>query len=425
MTMNRTTAPQIKTVSSIDVLPAEKIMLDNGIPLHIINAGDQEIVKIDFVFEAGKWYEPKNQLADYVNRMMREGVKGRSAKEIADILEFYGSSLESSVSFTNAGFQLYSLNKHLPHILPLVMEIFTDASFPEDEFDTLLNNKKQKHIGRLAKNDYVANRNFLSAMWGPMHPYGRITELADFENVDTTKLKEYYKRFYNASNCFIVVSGKLDDAIIKSLNTVFGGNSWSGSKAPHDITYEPKPSPELRQHTDKKDSVQSSVMIGNATINKHHPDYEKLSVVNTVFGGYFGSRLMANIREDKGYTYGIFSSLTSYQHGGIFEISAEVGKEVSEATISEVQIEIGSMRNQLIDKDELETVKNYLTGRLMRSVDGPMKYSDVYKGLILYGKDGNYINEYLKTIHDITAEEIKELSQKYLDFDRMYKITVG
>jgi zinc protease len=423
--MNRTIAPQIKTVNSIDLLAVEQIKLDNGIPVYVVNAGEQEIVKIDFVFEAGKWYEPKNLLADFVNRMMREGVKGKTAKEVAEIFEFYGSNLESSVLFTNAGFQLYSLNKHLPHILPLMMEIFTEATFPEDEFLTMLNNRRQKHTERLAKNDYVANRNFLSTMWGQEHPYGRVTEFADFENVTTAQLKDFYSRYYNAGNCFIVIAGKLDDALLKSLNTVFGAAAWSREEAPKDVVHTPHPAADLRRHTDKKDAVQSTVMIGNATINRYHPDFDKLSIVNTVFGGYFGSRLMTNIREDKGYTYGIHSSLTSYQHGGILEVSAEVGKEVSEATIAEVHNEINAMRNNLIDAEELDTVKNYLTGRLMRSVDGPMKYSDVYKGLILYGRDGSYLNEYLKTIQYITAEEIKALSEKYFDFDKMYKITVG
>jgi zinc protease len=423
--MNRTAAPKIKTVDRIDILPVEQIKLDNGIPVYIINAGEQDIVKIDFVFEAGKWYEPKNLLADFVSRMMREGVKGKSAKDIAEIFEFYGSNLESSVSFTNAGFQIYSLTKHLSHVLPLIMEIFTEATFPEDEFATMLNNRKQKHTERLAKNDYVSNREFLSAMWGPKHPYGRVTEFEDFENVATDQLRHFYTNHYNADNCFIVIAGKLDDALVKSLNSIFGTNAWHGEKVNKDIAFVPEPVHELRRHTEKKDAVQSSIMIGNGTINKHHPDFEKLTVVNTVFGGYFGSRLMANIREEKGYTYGIFSSLTSYQHGGIFEISAEVGKEVSEATMSEVHNEIKAMRTELIDEEELDTVKNYLTGRLMRSVDGPMKYSDVYKGLVLYGKTGSYINEYLQTIHSITAEEIRDLSVKYLDFDKMYKVTVG
>ena len=423
--LNRTEVPDIKTIDSLDLPHVEKMTLDNGIPLYIINSGEQEVVKLDFVFEAGKWYEPKNLLADFVNRMMREGVKGKTAKEVADIFEFYGCNLESSVSFTSAGFQLYSLSKHLPAVLPLMMEVFTEASFAEDEFATMLNNRKQKHTERLAKNDYVANRNFLSAMWGKTHPYGRVTEFEDFENVNTDMLRDYYRTYYNAANCFVIVSGKMDDTLIKSLNNIFGTKSWMGGKAPSDIIHTVSPSPDLRQHTDKKDSVQSTVMIGNATINKYHPDFDKLSVVNTVFGGYFGSRLMANIREDKGYTYGIYSSLSSYHHGGIFEISADVGKEVAQATIDEVRNEIELMRNDLIDEDELETVKNYLIGRMMRSIDGAMKYADVYKGLILYGRDSSYLNDYLKTIQTISANEIRELSVRYLDFDKMYKVTAG
>jgi predicted Zn-dependent peptidase len=423
--LNRTEVPDIKTIDSLDLPHVEKMALDNGIPLYIINSGEQDVVKLDFVFEAGKWYEPKNLLADFVNRMMREGVKGKTAKEVADIFEFYGCNLESSVSFTSAGFQLYSLSKHLPAVLPLMMEVFTEASFPEDEFATMLNNRKQKHTERLAKNDYVANRNFLSAMWGKTHPYGRVTEFEDFENVTTDMLRDYYRKYYNAANCFIIVSGKMDDTLIKSLNTIFGSKSWIGDRAPADIEHLIGPSPQLRQHTDKKDSVQSTVMIGNACINKYHPDFDKLSVVNTVFGGYFGSRLMANIREDKGYTYGIYSSLSSYHHGGIFEISADVGKVVAESTISEIRNEIELMRNDLIDEDELETVKNYLIGRMMRSIDGAMKYADVYKGLILYGRDAGYLNDYLKVIQNITANEIRDLSVRYLDFDKMYKVTVG
>jgi predicted Zn-dependent peptidase len=423
--MNRTIAPDIKTPDSIHLIRSEKITLDNGLPVYIINAGEEDIVKIDFVFEAGKWYEPKNLLADFVNRMMREGAKGKSAKDIADIFEFYGCNLESNVSFTNAGFQIYSLTKHLSHVLPLMMEIFTEATFPEDEFSTILNNKRQKHTERLAKNDYVANRTFLSAMWGKDHPYGRVTEYEDFENLTTQKLKDYYKQYYNASNCFIVLAGKLTDDLIKSLNSIFGVASWKGEKAPSNITHPATPSAELRIHTDKKDAVQSTIMIGNACINRYHPDYDKLTVMNTVFGGYFGSRLMTNIREDKGYTYGIYSAISSYQHGGILEISAEVGKEVSEATITEIYNEIELMRNDLVDEDELDTVKNYLAGKLMRGVDGPMKYSDILKGQIMYGREGSYINKYLKTIQETTAEEIQELAIKYLDFDKMYKVTVG
>ena len=153
--MNRTQAPAIITSDTITIPKSEKVLLDNGLPVYVIAAGEQPVVKLDFVFEAGKWYEPKNLLADFVNRMMREGVHGKTAKEVADILEFYGCNFESNVSFNTAGFQLYSLSKHLHQVLPLVFDIFTQASFAQAELDTLLNNRKQKHTERLAKNDYV------------------------------------------------------------------------------------------------------------------------------------------------------------------------------------------------------------------------------------------------------------------------------
>jgi predicted Zn-dependent peptidase len=423
--MNRKNAPDIKIADSIVLPTSEKITLDNGIPVYMINAGEQEVVKLDFVFEAGKWYEPKNLLADFVNRMMREGVKGKSAKEVADILEFYGCNLESSVSFTNAGFQLYSLPKHLPHVLPLLLELFTQATFADDELETMLHNRKQKHTERLAKNEYVCNRHFLSAMWGAQHPYGRVTDYADFEGVTPALLREYYQRYYHAGNCFVIVAGRLDATLVKSLNEVFGSKAWLGPKAPSDITHTPQPNMELILHTDKPDSVQSALMVGNATINKYHPDFDKLSVLNTAFGGYFGSRLMANIREDKGYTYGIHSSLTSYQHGGILEISAEVGKEVRENTLKEIAHEIDVIRTELLDDEELNTVKNYLTGRLMRSVDGPLKYADILKGQLLYGRDATHINEYLHTVQHTTAAELRDLAQLYLRFEQMYQVTVG
>ena len=423
--MNRTEAPAIITADSVTLPTSEKILLDNGLPVYMIAAGDQPVVKLDFVFEAGKWYETKNLLADFVNRMMREGVQGKTAKEVADILEFYGCNLESNVAFNTAGFQLYSLSKNLHQVLPLVYDIFTQATFAEDELATMLNNRRQKHTERLAKNDYVANRNFLSAMWGSQHPYGRVTEMEDFEAVAPTMLRDFYQQFYNAGNCFIMAAGNMDDTLLKELNRVFGTTAWLGSKAPDDIHHTFAPAPEKHIHTEKKEAVQTAVMLGNSSINRFHPDFDKLSVVNTVFGGYFGSRLMTNIREDKGYTYGIYSALTSYQHGGIFEISAEVGKEVKKETIAEIKHEMEVMRTDLIDAEELDTVKNYLTGKLMRGVDGPLKYADMLKGQLLYGRDGSYLNEYLHTIQATTAAEIRDLAIKYLDSENMYEITVG
>jgi predicted Zn-dependent peptidase len=174
-----------------------------------------------------------------------------------------------------------------------------------------------------------------------------------------------------------------------------------------------------------KDSVQSSIMVGNASILRNDPDYDELTVLNTVFGGYFGSRLMSNIREDKGYTYGIYSSLTPYRNGTIFEIGAEVGKEHKDNTFREIKLEMQRLQNEPIDEEELQTVKNYMSGRILRSVDGALRYSDVLKSMILFDRNPEKINEYLTAIQNISAERVQQLAKRYLDFEKMYRIAVG
>ena len=181
----------------------------------------------------------------------------------------------------------------------------------------------------------------------------------------------------------------------------------------------------MEHHTEKADSVQSAIVVGNLSINKLHPDFLKLSVLNTVFGGYFGSRLMSNIREEKGYTYGIYSSFASYPHSGFIEIASEVGKDVRDATLNEIEKEINTLRTELISDEELQVVKNYMSGKILRSIDGPLKFSETLKGLLIYNQDVSYIHQLLKTVREVTAPELRELAVKYLDYNKMYKVTVG
>jgi zinc protease len=306
-----------------------------------------------------------------------------------------------------------------------VHEIFTESIFPQRELDTIISNRKQRLMVDLKKNDFVANRNFVNALFGKNHPYGRITEPENFNDLSAEDLKVFYKRYYNPANLTMIVSGKFDANIINSLNKYFGSKDWTGEKAESDITHTTEPAKELALHTEKEDAVQSAIILGNITINKTHPDFLKLSVLNTVFGGYFGSRLMSNIREEKGYTYGIYSSFASYPHGGFLEIASEVGKDVRDATLNEIKYEMNLLRTELIGDEELQVVKNYMSGKILRSVDGPMKFSETLKGLIIYNQDTSYIQQLLNTVREVKAEELLELANKYFDYDKMYKVTVG
>ena len=423
--MNRTQAPEIKLIESVSLPEFELLHLDNGVPVYVINAGSQDVVKLELMFKAGKWYEEKNLVADYTNRLLREGTTRHNAKAIADKFDYYGANINTGVGYETGGAVLYSLTKQIDNLLELLFEIFTESVFPQKEFETIISNKKQKFAVDLKKNEFLANRNFVNALYGQKHPYGRVTEMENFDQMNIEDLKAFFKKYYHSSNLTILLSGKFDEQLIKKINHFFGSKNWSGEKASEDIKHVIEPSTELVQHTEKTDSVQSAVVLGNLSINKKHPDFLKLSVLNTVFGGYFGSRLMSNIREEKGYTYGIYSSFVSYPHGGFIEIASEVGKEVREATLNEIKSEINLLRSELIGDEELQIVKNYMSGRILRSVDGPMKFSETLKGLILYQQDISYIQQLLKTVREVTSEELLELANKYLDYDKMYKITVG
>jgi zinc protease len=326
--------------------------------------------------------------------------------------------------FSNAGFQLFSLKKNLDHILPLIKEIFTQASFPENEFQTMSENRKARHLQNMAKNDYLANRIFLQNMWGKTHPYGRVTEEADFEKLNVAEIKSYFSNYYNAQNCFIILSGNYTDTNIQKIDSLFGQADWAGKKAVK-VSHTIEANTVLDHFQAIEGAVQSTVMVGQESILKTHPDFDSLSVLNTLFGGYFGSRLMTNIREEKGYTYGVYSSLTPYKNGSIFEVSADVGIEHREATFNEIKNEMQRLQHELVSIEELETVQNYLSGRILRSVDGAFRYADVWKGILLFDKKAESINAYLETIHNMTPKKIQQLAEQYLDFDKMYKVAVG
>jgi len=421
--INRNVAPAIHIAKHIHLPCTETFTLSNGLIVYGIKS-EHEVVKIDFSFEAGKWYEPTNLVADFATRLAKEGTQTKSAFEIDDLLDFYGCNLEDHTFFSNAGFQLYSLKKNLDAILPLIKEIFTKASFTHNEFETLTEKRKAQHFQNLAKNDYLANRIFLQNMWGQAHPYGRVTEESDFEKLNIIEIKSYFFEYFNAQNCFIIISGNYTDTNISKLDSLFGQADWAGKKATK-VMHSTSSNPILDHYQPIDGAVQSTVMVGQQSILKTHPDFDALSVLNTIFGGYFGSRLMTNIREEKGYTYGIYSSLTPYKNGTIFEVSADVGKEHREATFYEIKNEMQRLQHEMISKEELETVQNYLSGRILRSVDGAFRYADVWKGLLLFDKSADSVNSYLETIHSMTPKKVKYLAEQYLDFDNMYKVAVG
>jgi zinc protease len=424
--VNRLHPPAFHAVENIHLAQAEKKSLKNGIPVYLLDAGTQEITRIEFIFRAGIRHQAQSLVSSAVNDMLDEGTFSRNAETIAEELDFYGAFIETETQHDNASFTLFSLNKHLPSTLPIVNDILRNAAFPEKEFTIYLENKKQKFVVDSDKVSTLARRKFNELLFGNKHPYGTITKSEDFEVLKREMLIDFHKNNYTADRCTIIVSGKIPADIISLLDQFFGDLQWKKAGDSADERLPAAVSDSERVHTIVKDgAIQSAIRIGRVLFNKHHPDFLGMQVLNAVLGGYFGSRLMANIREDKGYTYGIGSGLVSMYDGGYFVISTEVGVEVTIPTLKEIYSEIEKLQSELVGDDELELVRNYLIGVFLRSTDGPFAIGDRLKGILGYGLGYEYYDRYVKTIRTITAEQLRDLARKYLQKKDLIELVAG
>lgn len=424
-TIDRKIVPAFKTVEKIEMIKASGLKLRNNIPVYSLNAGTQELVKVEFLFSAGMFQQQMPLQATAVNAMLEEGTSKMSAAEIADAVDFYGAFLETSVAQDSASVVLYTLNKHMEAVLPIVEQVIKDAIFSQNELDIYLQNKLQKFHVNNQKVATVARKKFTELLFGEKHPYGINVKEEDYAAIKRNHLQSFYKQYYTSANCKIILAGKVDDSLIGQLDKHFGGNDWSGTKMESINTIKVNTVTEREQLVLKEDAIQSAIRIGKIMFNKTHTDFKSLQVLNTIYGGYFGSRLMSNIREDKGYTYGIGSGLVSLQNGGYFFISTEVGVEVCKNAIHEIYFEMDRLREELVTDGELQLVKNYMLGTFLRSVDGPFAMADRFKGLLEYNLGYDYFDTYIATIKGISASTLRDLANTYFDKNSMIELVVG
>jgi zinc protease len=424
--INRTEAPEIVDAVNfnLQLKPLTKYNLDNGLPVYAIDGGAQDVVMIEFVFYAGNWYEEKNIVAATTNFMLKNGTTTKNALAINEHFEFHGAYLNRNCYNETATVTLHTLSKHLPKLLPVVAELLTESIFPEDELAIYKQNQKQRLEVNLKKCDFVANRLIDEYVFGFHHPYGKYTSTLDYDALQTDELKKFYHQYYTQGKCMLFVAGKLPSNIQEQLNGAFGQLPLNTQEL-KTVTYNVAPATQKKQHiVNDANGVQAAIRIAQLFPNRHHPDFMKMMVLNNVFGGFFGSRLMSNIREDKGYTYGIHSHIQNHIHDCALVVSTEAGKDVSEATIEETYKEMKLLQNELIDEEELNLVRNFMMGSLLGDLDGPFQVIARWKNYILNNLNDEYFYNSIQTIKTISAEELQALAKKYLNPDDFYELVV-
>jgi zinc protease len=425
--LDRTKAPEFREIAHISLKEPAKKQFANGLPVYVFHSPEQELVRIEWIFE-NKYLDEQNEnplLNSALSALLKEGTMTMSSAEIADKVDFYGAFLVPEYSFDVTSLSLYTLNRHSKVLLPLVKDILTEASIPQQELDTYLRNNKQKFQVSIQKNDYLARRRFYNLIFGENNRYGRTPRLEDYDAISREQLTALYRKEIVPNNCTLIVSGNVSDDLINELAQIFGFE-WQ----------RPEPallavSPILIQETgglayeEKENALQSAIRLGSQTISRMHPDYPALQFVNTLLGGFFGSRLMRNIREEKGYTYSIGSAVATLKHTGFLTIATEVGVDVTNATLVEIEKEINLLKTTLASEEEVDLVKTYMEGSLLGSLESIFSHADKFKSVLLNDMSLTYYSYYMEQVKNMTPEKVRDIADKYLDFEQMVKVVVG
>jgi predicted Zn-dependent peptidase len=402
----------------------DRFTLDNKVPVYAMNAGAQDVVMVEWVFDAGNWYDKQPMVAATTNFLIKNGTTSKSAYQINDFFEFHGAYLNRSCYNETASITLHCLSKHLETLLPVVREIIETSIFPEQELGIYIQNQKQRLSVNLQKCDFIANRLIDEYLFGINHPYGTYSNAEDYDALNTDLLKAFYKQYYLNGSCKIFVAGKMPTGYESMLNKAFGTlplHADAPVVVEHPVVTASQKKVEI---INDENGVQGAIRMARPFPNRHHPDFQKAHVLNTLFGGFFGSRLMSNIREDKGYTYGIHSYFQNHVHASAWMISTEAGRDVCAATIAEVIKEMEILRNEPVAQDELDLVRNYMIGSLLGDLDGPFQLIGRWKNYVLNGLDENYFYKSIETIKSVTPQELQSLANTYLQPDDFYELVV-
>lgn len=422
--IERNIAPEIVDAVkfNLHLKPYTKFVLKNGIEVYTIEAGAEDVMSLEWVYYAGNWYEEQNLVAAITNLLLKNGTTNKTAFQINEHFEYYGSYLNRSCHSETATLTLHCLTRHVHELLPVVKELLTDSVFPEEELAIAKQNMKQRLRVSLKKSDFVAGRLIDVYLYGEQHPYGRFSREEDFDAITRDQLLQFYKNYYQQGKLVLFVAGRLPANLEQLLNENFGDlPNKSGDEKVFAVQ---KAAEKKFRISNDPNGVQGSIRMARPFIGRHHPDYTSAQVLNTLLGGFFGSRLMDNIREDKGYTYGIHSYFQNHLHDTAWMISTEAGKDVCEATISEVYKEMKILREQPVDEEELLLVKNFLMGTVLGDLDGPFHIIGRWKNIILNKLEHDYFDKSVRTIKNITATELQELANKYLVDEEFYELVV-
>lgn len=424
---NRANPPKIQSIAPCLVPATRTYTLANGVEMNVLNeALEQPVLRLELIIPASRLHETKALIARATAKLLKMGTTKHTADELLEILDFYGTKLKISDGFDSTTVRMYCLHSNLSAMLDIIMEVLTMPNFIEEELEKFVRRSKEHLRVDLQKADFLAYRKFTELVFGPQHPYGYNSYPHLYDAINIDDMKAFYSNYYQNEPAKVVLAGSITPEIEQLIADKLATLPTKGLGAKN-IIQNPPIMPQVQrlvEHETLAENQQAAVRIGRRLFNKHHEDYPAFFVLNTVLGGYFGARLMQNLREDKGYTYGVYSSVDDMNYGGYFNIETEVGLDVVEDAIEQIYIEMDKLCQDKIGKKELDMVRNYLMGTYVNAFDGFFNRASTFSDAIHAGVPLSFVTDLANTTKDITANQLRDLAQKYFAKDNLIEVVV-
>lgn len=414
--------PPIIIPDSVAVAEPTLYTLPNGARLYAHSNPGQAVCRISFVFTAGTSTQTHPFVASSTENLLCEGSLRHSATQIADSLDYYGSYYEVSLDRDYAVVTFCCLTRFFEQSIPLFEEILLEPAFDSHEIEIYAEKRKQSLSIERSKSTTRARELFAIKLYGEQHPYGISSPERQYDNLQRDDIVEFYRSRYTSRCCFAVCTTDTAPEHLSRLMEFVGKIPDRGSCP--DVTI-PSALSAGYCYEPFKNAVQSSIRIGKVLFGRTHPDFTGMQILSYVLGGYFGSRLIKNLRERNGFTYSIFASMINMRYSGYFAIATDVGSEVTSEAVAEILREIELLCTEPIPEEELETVRRIMFGEYMRILDGPMGIVDATIEATENGTDNSYITRSIAALKAVTPEQLRDLAAKYLDPQGLTTVVVG
>lgn len=394
--------------------------LPNGIKIFVIEDKKLPLITAKFVLKAGAYNddsfgENKSGLASITSDLLIKGTKEMDAIKIAEEIDFYGATISSGCEYDVSYLVLTSLGKYFPKLFDIASSCITSSGFTEDEIAREKQQIKNSLLSFLDEGSFLSERAFKKNVY-KNSPYRFNIEgnINTIEKIEREDIFDFFKKYYTPENLIISIVGDIDnDEAVSLIKSRFNG--WKTQNAVILTEYKETIGSGIKViAVEKKGAVQSDILLGHLSVDRKNPDYIPMVVMNTLLGGFFTSRINKNLREVNGYTYGARSYFNFRKHLGDFCVETNVENSLTYKSIKEIIYELNKLRDENITDDELNSVKNYLTGSFPLQLETPNAIANKIINLELFDINKDFYDTYISKVNSVTIQDVRAVAEKYI-----------